>query len=186
MAQPLGQFPDFLTEEGTAWYNDNSSNPLFAVDRVALTEGNTLYVEQIDTPVSDALAEAQLFDIDIVNTYDEATRNLSVKNTFNPTGDGEGKYYATVCLVEDSIVGWQTIPGGVDREYVFRNVFRGTLNGADGELVSDGHFYYDDTFVTNASMVLDSTYNADQCYILTYIYDYESGKIMHTAMEKIK
>ncbi len=35
-------------------------------------------------------------------------------------------------------------------------------------------------------MELDSTYNADHCYIMTYIYDYETGKIAQTAMEKIK
>jgi hypothetical protein len=83
-------------------------------------------------------------------------------------------------------VGWQTIPGGVDREYVFRNVFRGTLNGAAGELVSNGSVFFDDSFVVTNSMELDTTYNADQCYILTYIYDYESGKVLQTAMEKIK
>ena len=186
LAQPMGQFPDFITEEGTIWYNSHDSNPLFTVDHVALTDGNTLNVEQIDTPVGDALAEPQLFDIIIDNTFDEATRRLNVENRFNPMGDGDGKYYATVCLVEDSIVGWQTIPGGVDKEYVFRNVFRGTLNGADGELISDGPFYIEDSFATNCSIVLDSTYNAEQCYILTYIYDYVDGKIVHTAMEKVK
>lgn len=186
LAQPVGNFPDFLTEEGTAWYNNNSSNPLFAVDHVALTEGNTLYVEQIDTPVADAMAEPQLFEIGINNTYDETTRRLNVENFFNAKGDGEGVYYATACLVEDSIVGWQTIPGGMDREYVFRNVFRGTLNGADGELVSGSGFHYGDTFTTSHSMVLDSTFNADQCYILTYVYDKSDGKIMQTTMTKIK
>ena len=186
LAQPIGNFPDFLTEEGTIWYNNHDSNPLFSVDHVALTEGNTLNVEQIDVPVAEALLEPQLFNITINNTYDEASRRLSVENRFNPTGSGEGKYYATVCLVEDSIVGWQTIPGGVDREYVFRNVFRGTLNGADGQLVSDVSFYVGDTFTTNCSIEIDSTYNADQCYVLTYIYDYNNGKIMHTEMEKIK
>lgn len=186
LAQPMGQFPDFLTEEGTEWYGNHDSNPLFAVDHVALTEGNTLNIDQIDTPVSDALAETQLWDINIDNTYDETTRRLSVENRFTSTGDGDGSYYATVCLVEDSIVGWQVIPGGVDREYVFRNVFRGTLNGAEGELVSNGPFFIEDSFVTNCSMVLDSTYNADQCYIMTYVYDKTDGKIMQTAMEKIK
>lgn len=186
LAQPLGNFPDFLTDEGTEWYGNHDSNPLFAVDHVALTEGNTLNIDQIDTPVSDALAEPQLFDISISNTYDEATRRLNVENRFSPTGDGEGKYYATVCLVEDSIVGWQTTPSGVDRNYVFRNVFRGTLNGAEGELVANGAFYVEDAFVTTCSTVLDSTYNADQCYILTYLYDYADGKIVHTAMEKVK
>ena len=186
LAQPMGNFPDFLTEEGTAWYNNHDSNPLFAVDHVALTDGNTLNVEQIDVPVAEALVETQLFDITINNTYDEASRRLSVENYFYPTGDGDGKYYATVCLVEDSIVGWQTIPGGVDKEYVFRNVFRGTLNGADGQLVTNGPFYVQESFTTTCSIEIDSTYNADQCYVLTYIYDYESGKIMHTKMEKIK
>ena len=186
LAQPLGQFPDFITEEGTIWYNGHDSNPLFTVDHVALTDGNTLSVEQIDTPVSDALAEPQLFDIVIDNTYDEATRRLNVENSFRSLGDGDGKYYATVCLVEDSIVGWQTVPGGVDREYVFRNVFRGTLNGAEGELVTNGPIFIDDIFVKTCSMVLDSTYNADQCYIMTYIYDHDNGKIVHTAMEKVK
>ena len=186
LAQPMGQFPDFLTEEGTEWYGNNDSNPLFAVDHVALTEGNTLNVDQVDTPVSDALAEPQRFDILINNTYDEATRRLNVENRFTPTGDGGGEYYATVCLVEDSIVGWQTTSSGLDREYVFRNVFRGTLNGADGKLVSNGPYYVEDSFETTCSMVLDSTYNADQCYILTYIYDHLDGKIVQTAIDKIK
>ena len=186
LAQPMGQFPDFLTEEGTIWYNNHDSNPLFTVDHVALTDGNTLNVEQIDIPVSDALAETQLFEVNINNTYDESTRRLSVENRFTPTGDGDGKYYATVCLVEDSIVGWQTVPGGVDKEYVFRNVFRGTLNGADGELVSNGPYYVNDSFSKTYSIELDSTYNADQCYILTYIYDKADSKILQTAMQKIK
>ena len=69
---------------------------------------------------------------------------------------------------------------------MFRNVFRGTLNGADGGLVVDGSFYVDDTFTTNCSIDLDSTYNADQCYVMTYIYDKADGKIMQTAMKKVK
>ena len=186
LAQPIGKFPDFTTPEGTQWYNDNSANPLFAVDHVALTEGNTLNETQLDIPVTEALAEPQLFDIVINNVYDEGSRRLSVENRFDPTGDGQGQYYATVCLLEDSIVGRQVIPGGVDTAYVFRNVFRGTMNGADGELVSNGSFYIDDSFVTSCSIELDSTYNADQCYILTYIYDKTDGKILQTAMRKVR
>ena len=186
LAQPMGNFPDFLTEVGTTWYNNHDSNPLFSVDHVDLTDGYTFNVDQIDTPVLEALSEPQLFSIVIDPTFDEESRLVSVENKFTSLGDGNGKYYVTVCLVEDSIVGWQTIPGGVDREYVFRNVFRGTLNGADGELVYNGSFHAEDDFTENCSIVLDSTYNADQCYIMTYIYDYENGKIMQTGMKKIK
>ena len=191
LATPVGLFPDFRTEEGTAWYNNNASNPLFSVDHVALTEGNTLNESQLDAPVADALAEPQTFKILIENTYDTTARQLRVNNTFSALGNGEGKYYGTVCLLEDSIVGRQRVPssvvaGGVDTAYVFRNVFRGTLNGADGELVSNGHYYANDEFTLNCAMTLDETYNADQCYILTYIYDYDSGKIIQTEMKKVK
>lgn len=186
LAQPVGQFPDFLTEEGTKWYNNNSSNPLFSVDHVALTEGNTLYVEQIDVPVANALMESQTFDIITTPTYDEASRLLNVDNRVVAVDDMQGEFCATVCLVEDSIVGWQIVPGGVEHEYVFRNVFRGTLNGADGELVGEGSILANDNLLLNHKMTLDTTYNADQCYILTYIYERENGKIMQTALKKIK
>ena len=32
----------------------------------------------------------------------------------------------------------------------------------------------EDNFTTTCSIEIDSTYNAEQCYVLTYIYDYES------------
>ena len=176
----------FRTEEGTLWYNNNAANPLFSVDHVALTEGNTLNVSQLDSPVAEALAEPQIFDIAVENTYDEATRQVRVKNTFSATSDADGKFYATVCLLEDSIVGRQDVPGGIDTAYVFRNVFRGTLNGAEGMMVSNGSLYVNDEFTSTFSMAIDSAYNVDQCYIMTYLYDYETGKIIQTAMEKVK
>ena len=168
LAQPVGQFPNFT------------------VDHVALTEGNALFVEQIDTPVADALVEAKTFDIITSTTYEEDSRLLNVDNRLVAVDEIEGELYATVCLVEDSIVGWQTVPSGVDREYVFRNVFRGTLNGADGESIGDGPFNADDDILLNHRMSLDTTFNADQCYILTYIYDKTDGKIFQTNLKKIK
>lgn len=192
MTDPGTLFPDFRTEEGSIWFNSNTSNPLFSVDHVALTEGNTFYVNQVDTELSKALAEDQTFEITTNNTYNEATRHLSVENCFIPTGSGQGQYYATVCLVEDSIVGYQMVltspeyPDGVDTAYLFRNVFRGTLNGADGTQVTNGPYFVGDSIVKTNKIELDSTFNADQCYILTYLYDKTNGKIMQTDLKKIK
>lgn len=187
LAMPVGNFPDFLTEEGTAWYNNNASNPLFAVDHVALTEGNTLNVSQLDAPLADALAELQTFSLSVENVYNEATRELKVESTMTAMGDYSGELYLTVCLLEDSLVGLQVIPGGIDDAYVFRNVFRGTLNSADGEMFANGQIYIDDEFTRNHTMTLDEAYNADQCYILCYISDKGlGGKILQTAMGKIK
>lgn len=186
MAQPAGQFPDFLTGEGTEWYNNHDSNPLFSVDHVALTEGNTLFVEQIDTPVADALTEPKTFEVSIVNEYNEANRQLSVASEVKTLEDVEGDFYVTVCLVEDSITGWQIVPSGIDREYVFRNVFRGTLNGTEGEAFGNGAMEPNTAKTFNHTVTLDSLYNVEQCYSLTYVYDKTDGKIMQTAIQKVK
>lgn len=186
LAQPIGQFPDFTTPEGTAWYGSNSSNPLFSVDHVALTDGNTLYVEQVDMPLAEALAEEQAFEISTAATYDEETRQLSLVADVVATAEVMGDFYVTASLLEDSVVGRQVVPGGVDTAYVFRNVFRGTLNGADGDIFYDGQVYLDDEYIYKYNIELDSVYNADQCYIMTYIYDRTDGKILQTTMVKIK
>ena len=179
--------PDFLTDEGTEWYNNNNSNPLFTVDHVALTEGNTLNETQIDAPVTAALEEEQTFEIVVGRQFDEASRQLQVSAQVIALTDMDGQFYITACLVEDNIVGWQTTPSGVDKEYVFRNVFRGTLNGAYGEAFEEYHVDPDDTFFFSYSTEINADYNADECYLMVYVYDKSQGdKILQTAVKKIK
>ena len=187
LAQPLGGFPDFLTDEGTEWYNNHDSNPLFAIDHVALTDGNTLNETQIDAPVAAALLEEQSFEIRVTPRYDEASRQLEVAVNAYALDDLDGRFNITACLVEDHIVGWQTTPNGVDREYDFRNVFRGTLNGAYGDTFEDAHVDFGDTFHFSYSTELNAAYNADECYLMVYIYDRNQGdKILQTAVKKVK
>ena len=186
LAQPVGQFPDFTTPEGTAWYGDNSSNPLFSVDHVALTDGNTLYVEQVDTPLSDALAEQQTFEIFTAVSYDEESRLLNMEADVVAVAEVDGDFHVTMCILEDSIVGRQVVPGGVDTAYVFRNVFRGTVNGADGDTFFNGQVYLNDEYIYKYSIELDPAYNDDQCYFMAYVYDKKDGKILQTALLKIK
>ena len=186
-AEPLGQFPDFLTDEGTEWYNNHNSNPLFAVDHVALTDGNTLNEGQIDAPVAAALEEEQSFEIVVGTNYDEDSRQLEVTADVVALIGMDGEFYITVCLVEDNIVGWQTTPSGLDREYVFRNVLRGTFNGAYGDVFEGIHVDSDETFHFNYSSEIDAAYNADECYLMVYVYDKSQGdKILQTAVKKIK
>ena len=187
LAQPIGSFPDFLTDEGTAWYNNQDRNPLFTVDHVALTEGNTLNEGQIDAPVVAALDEEQSFEILVIPDYDETTRQLNVETRAVALTEMDGEFYVTVCLVEDNIMGWQTIPGGVDKEYVFRNVFRGTLNGAYGEVFEGLHVDVNDTYYFRYNTEIDATYDANECYLMVYVYDKSQGdKILQTAVKKIK
>ena len=187
LAMPLGNFPDFLTDEGTQWYNNNTANPLFSVDHVSLTDGNTLNESQLDTPVSEALAETQTFEVVIESDFDASTRQLRVGTKIIATDDYEGELHVTVCLLEDGIVGRQAIPGGaVDTAYVFRNVFRGTLNGADGEPFASGQVLVGDEFTKSHVTTLDEAFDADKCFVMAYVNEYGSGKILQTAMAKIR
>ena len=187
LAQPIGSFPNFLTEEGTEWYNNHDSNPLFAVDHVALTDGNTFNEGQIDAPVTAALEEEQTFEIVVDRQFEEASRHLQVNVQAIALVDFDGEFYITACLVEDHVIGWQTIPGGVDKEYDFRNVFRGTLNGAYGEAFEDLHVDTNDTFYFSYNTEINADYNADECYLMVYVYDKSQGdKILQTAVKKIK
>lgn len=187
LAQPSGQFPNFLTDEGTEWYNNNESNPLFSVDHVALTDGNTFYVEQIDAPVANALNEEQSFEIVVTTHYNEATRQLEMEARAIALGDRDGRFSLTVCLVEDHIIGWQMLPGGLDREYDFRNVFRGTLNGTYGVVFEEEHVASNDDYIFSYGTTLDEAYNADECYLMVYVADRNQGdKILQTAVKKIK
>lgn len=187
LAQASGMFPNFVTDEGTQWYGNNDSNPLFSVDYVGLTDGHTLYVEQIDTPASNALEEEQSFEVTIANDYDEDSRHLEVTSSAIALQQMTGDFYVTACLVEDGVVGWQKIPGGVNREYVFRNVFRGTLNGANGQGFLNGEASPSESFGFTFSADIDADFNADNCYMLVYVYDKSQGdKILQTAIKKIK
>ena len=187
LAQPAGQFPNFLTDEGTEWYNNNESNPLFSVDHVALTDGNTFYVEQIDAPVADALDEEQSFEIVVNTVYNESTRQLQMEARAIALGERDGRFSLTVCLVEDHIIGWQMLPGGIDREYDLRNVFRGTLNGTYGTVFADTHVAANEVYNFSYGTTLNETFNADECYLMVYVADRNQGdKILQTAVKKIK
>ncbi len=187
LAQPIGSFPNFLTDEGTEWYNNHDSNPLFAVDHVALTDGNTLNEGQIDAPVTESLLEEQSFEILVNPQYDETNRQLQVEVQAIALENLDGQFYITACLVEDHIIGWQTTPGGVDKEYDFRNVFRGTLNGAYGEEFGSSHVNSNDNYNFNYNCEINADFNADECYLIVYVYDKSQGdKILQTAIAKIK
>ena len=185
LAQPAPTFPDFTTEEGTAWYGTSDSNPLFNVDHVDLAS-ESLSVNEVDMPLSNALSEKQVFDIEIINNYDTATRKLTTKTNVKAVSEAEGNFYMTSCLIEDSIVGKQLTLTGSDNSYVHRNVFRKTLNGAYGVMFKEGYVYADEEYDRQYEISLDSEYNADQCYILSYVFDNNTKKIYQTAMTKVK
>lgn len=185
-AEPVPTFPDFVTDEGEAWYGSSGSNPLFNVDYVDLAS-QSLSIDEVGMSLNNALSEKQVFDIEIINNYDEATRKLTTKTNVKAVSEAEGNFYMTSCLIEDSIIGKQLTLTGSDTSYVHRNVFRKTLNGAYGDdMFEEDYVYADEEYDRQYEISLDSEYNADQCYILSYVFDNNTKKIYQTAMTKVK
>lgn len=185
LAQPVGDFPDFTTEEGTEWYNNNSSNPLGSVNRAKLLPGYTLQSSAWTDAVAAAFEETQIMELRVENSFDEATRQLKTTVDICQLEDYFENLSVTVCLMEDGIIGKQVAPGGVVDDYVHRHVFRTTLNGAYGDDLDfgDGYGLYTNTF----KLVLPEEYNADNCYIVAYVYsDTDDMKILQTAIGKVK
>lgn len=185
LATSVGIFPDFTTEEGNKWYGSSDSNPLFNVNHVDLAS-ESLNVNQIDQPLGEALNEKQEFDVKVTNNYDEASRKLTTKTDITAIDNVDGDFYLTTCLIEDSIIGPQITPSGLDTSYVHRNVFRKTLNDAYGVMFQEGSVYENDKYDFEYEIQLDPEYNADHCYILSYVYDNNTKKIYQTAMSKVK
>ncbi len=184
LAIPMGNFPDFRTEEGTYWYNNNSSNPLGAVDRAMLLTGYALQDSQWEYAVSTAIEEEQTVEISIQNSYDEASRMVSSNINIMALTELSGDLALTICLVEDNIVGMQVTQSGTDDYYVHRHVFRGTINGADGQ---DVQLSPDELYSMTCSMVLPDNYNVDNCSIVAYVYDKtDDMKVLQTTMSSIR
>lgn len=184
LSMPTGNMPDFRTEEGTEWYNNNSSNPLGSVDRVKLLPNYTLQDNDWENAVSEAMEETQTIEIKVNNTYNEASRMLTTTIDAEALEALSGELALTVCLVEDSIVGFQVTPSGYQEDYLHRHVFRGTLNGAYGENIQ---FDGENQFIKSFSKEISEDYDDSHCYIVAYIYDNNQNmKILQTAMKKVK
>ena len=103
-------------------------------------------------------------------SYDEETRELNVSYTAEFLDYFNTKLNATVWLVENKIMGTQTMPNGrPDMNYEHNHVLRASLNGNWGEELGDS---FADGSATSkaASMTLQEDWVAENCNVVVYIY----------------
>ena len=188
-----GNFPDFLTTEGTEWYGffKFDTNPVGTINRQRNGAGYAFGKDDWQEAVAAELNKEAVVEMTSEVTYNDATRDLEVKVSSKFVEEmSASPYNITVCIMEDSIVGKQL---GVDdvNNYVHRHVFRKTMNGTWGETIngsseSPAAIAPDDMFDKTYTMKLDEAYNADQCYIVAYISNYESKEVLQVIEKKIK
>lgn len=140
---PLGfagnaKFEGLMTDEGNEYYNRWDSEkklgqPWVLFNRSTSPNTNrTTWLSEVRTLISNKAP----MSMDIANSYDATSRQLTVDVTMTgATGDSQGKLQ--VWLIEDGIVGIQTMGDGKNnQQYVHNHVFRTSVNGTWGEDVA--------------------------------------------------
>lgn len=119
---------------------------------------------------SEALAQSAAMSISASTDYDVESRKLTVEYTIDFGNTVTKKLSATVWLVENKIMGTQTMPDGkLNLDYEHNHVLRASLNGNWGEAI--GNVFDSDSEVRkSASMTLDEKWVAENCQVVVFVY----------------
>ncbi len=132
-----------------------------------------------------------LIKIDIQNNYNNSERQLQTSINVKFITELAGSYKLAVYILEDSIVSAQknnnTTYGNVPviYDYVHRNVLRSDINGTFGVEIAQGNINSNYVVEKTYSKNLNTNWNEHQCYILAYVYEESSYKILQSEIKKI-
>ena len=182
---PTGVYPDFTTEEGTAWFNffGFDSNPVGTVNHKLNGGIYAFNANEWADAVATTLQEEAQVEMTPEITFNDDTRKLDVNVKSRFLAELSDTYSLTVCIMEDSIVGKQE---GMGNDYTHRHVFRGTINGTWGEEINTEAIAPEDEIAKSYSTTLNAEYNADQCYIIAYVSNSNTKEVLQVVEKKIK
>ncbi len=131
---------------------------------------------------SEALTVPAYVSIEATTDYDAESRNLTVDYTVKFGNVISKRLNATVWLVENKIMGTQTMPNGkMNLDYEHNHVLRTSLNGDWGEYIGDA-FDSDSEVKRTASMKLNEKWVAENCEVVVYVYN-DDDKEVQQAIE---
>jgi outer membrane protein Omp28 len=198
---------DFRTVAGEAWlaFFGVSSNPKGMVSRLDYpTSTHVKSPTAWGSATASIIGEPAKVGIQILNTYDSTSGNLStcIKSTF--LSSLNGTYNLSVLLTEDSIKGWQenyALPNNPplyynDSAYTHRHVLRGAINSTWGVQLKSGTVAVGDsvrkTYTVNllnlpASMnTTHPSLNINRCSVVAFVYDYTTKEILQVEEQKVR
>lgn len=189
LSAPFPGEQDFRTEAGTTWYETFgfSANPIGTINRTKVNNGYGYNSNAWGTKIAEEINKTPEVLLSINPTYNENSRNLEliVKGVF--TQETTGDFYLFAGIMEDSIQAKQLFPGNVvDDNYWHCHVFREPVNGTWGEGFFNGMSEPQQEFIKSYSITIDSTYNENQCYVVSYVYDNTDKSILQAGQTKIK
>lgn len=189
LATPFPGEPDYRTEAGTNWYETFgfSANPIGTVNRTKVNNGYGYNSIAWGAKIAEEINKTPEIQFSIEPTYDESTRKLDILIKGEFTQEITGDFYIFAGIMEDSIQGKQVTSQGLSDQYWHCHMFRQPLNGNWGESLFVGMTDPSQQFQKSFSTTIDSTYNADQCYVVSYVYNNAQDKvILQAGQAKIK
>ena len=188
---------DFTTTMGdeidTQFGIDGQGLPRGMINRTKLDNKLILAHGDWATAVEALVGLAVDIDIDIENTYDEATRTVETTVTSGFVNNLNGTYNVVVVLTEDSITNWQLlypIPPPQPAEdlefYLHRHVLRGSFNGTWGEEIATGDVAAGTSENRTYSMVLPAEWVDSRCAVVAYVYETSSLEVVQVDEVKVR
>ncbi|MEO0473522.1 MAG: Omp28-related outer membrane protein [Bacteroidota bacterium] len=180
-------YTDFTTETGTALqdeFNPDGTVPFGMINRTTFGFGSGSWESKV-TAELDKSAEV---GIHLTNCFDDDSRRLTIVANLKYLINSDENDYLAVYLVEDEIKDWQKDYrlNKVDiEEYKHHNVLRATINGTWGQPISEGAIAADELFQLSYGYEIPEEYDADKCYIIAFVHDFETKEIRQVEIIKV-
>ncbi len=173
---------DFRSEAATALYEYYKPSGFPCAIFNGLRSSMSGSIPEWMQKASDALKASAAMSIEASTAYDETSRELNVDYTIDFGNVVNKRLNATVWLVENHIMGTQTMPDGkTNLDYEHNHVLRASLNGDWGEYIGE-NFDSDSKVTGSAKMTLNEKWNAANCHVVVFVYS-EDDKEVQQATE---
>ena len=188
MARPWNGFADLRTTDGDEWHNYFG---IEAYPSIMINRGKTDNTWNIITAVGGiaggvegAIGHPTTIAMEIDTEYDAANRNLTIFANLQWIESTTAPLTITLLVMEDGIIGKQTIPEGNDENYVFNHVLRDVITDLWGaDIDADGN---QGTCRMGAfTYTLPQEYVAENCHIVAFISNKDSRDIIQCAETSI-
>lgn len=135
---------------------------------------------------SEALTVSTYISMEAACKYEDSSRHLTVDYSIEFLDDMKRDLNVTVWLVENKILGTQTMPNGkLDFNYVHNHVLRASLNGDWGEKLNPP-FNEGDRKDGSASMTLKEDWVAENCDVVIFVYRDDNKEIEQAISIKVE
>ena len=177
---------DYRVQQGVDWFDDFSliSNPMGMINRTPYNGKQAIGAGSWAEVVSNVVQENEVATIRIETEYTPSKLNhitATIETKF--TEKLPGAYSLTVCILEDSIIGWQKnndpLVGPVPdiENYVFNDMLRAVLNGTYGEQLTasvDTLDVYSKTYL----YTLNDAWIAEHLSLVAFVFDETTKEII--------